>query len=76
LKELKEKKSKDIIVAPDILPVPITVMLELSVATPDTRRVELNPTAPVTVNPVPTFKFPPTPSPPTIVKAPVVEDVD
>ena len=25
---------------------------------------------------MPTFKFPPTPSPPTIVKAPVVEEVD
>ena len=55
---------------------PVTFNVELSVAAPETTRVELNPTGPVTVRPVPTFKFPDTPTPPVTVNAPVVDDVD
>ena len=38
--------------------------------------VEPNTAAPVTPNPVPIFKFPETPKPPVITKAPFVDDVE
>ena len=45
-------------------------------ATPENIEVEPNTAAPDTPSPVPIFTFPETPNPPTIVSAPLVEDVE
>jgi hypothetical protein len=50
--------------------------LDENAATPECNVVEPNTAAPETPRPVPTLRFPLTPNPPTIVKAPVVEEVD
>jgi len=54
-------KVEPIIVAPDILPEPTTVKLELRVAAPVTDKVDLKVVAPVTPSPPVISEFPPVP---------------
>jgi hypothetical protein len=61
-----------------VIPIPpeVTSNAAECEATPENKEVDPNTAAPVTPNPVPIFKFPETPSPPTTTKAPFVDDVE
>jgi hypothetical protein len=61
-----------------VIPIPpeVTSNAAECEATPENKEVEPNTAAPLTPRPVPAFIFPETPSPPTRVTAPFVEDVE